>query len=144
LKPGQVGVEPPAPYLVAPRLGQVGDTETGEQRADDHDRATQSRTAPAVVFRTDVIEVYVAGPEGVAPLARLFYFHAHGTEHLHELDDVHDFRDVAERHAFGCQKRGTNYLEGLVLGPLGRYLAFQAIAAPYDEFSHTCGVSLHR
>ena len=41
-----------------------------------------------------------------------------------------------QRHPFGGKERGTNYLEGFVLGPLRYYLSLQAVSALHDEFSH--------
>lgn len=136
LKPYQVGIQPPAPYLVAARFGQIGDAETGQQGPDDHDRTAQPGASTAVILRTDIIEVDVAGTERVALRPRLLHLDPHGTQHIHELQNIHYLRNVVQRHPFGGKERGTNYLEGFVLGPLRYYLSLQAVSALHDEFSH--------
>ncbi len=136
LQPDQVGIQTTASYLVAARFRQVGDAETGQQRPDDHHRTAQPCAAPAVVLRTEVVEIDVAGTERVTLLPRLLDLHPHGPQHIDELQNIHDLRNVVQRHLFGGKQRGTDYLKGLVLGPLGNDLAFEAVAALHDEFSH--------
>ncbi len=131
-----MGVQPAAADFVAARLGDVSHAETRQHRADQHHRTPQACAALAVVVRLEVFEIDVAGAEGVGVVGEAFDLHAHAPQQLDELHDVENLGDVSHDDPFGSQQHGAEYLQGFVLGALGRNRSVETVSAFDFEYGH--------
>ena len=135
LEAEEVGVQPAAAYFVAPGLGHHRPAEAGEQRAYHEYAAAQRRTLAYELVALKVVEVDVAGAEGVFVLALALHADAHVYEQLYEVLHVEDVGYVLYPHLVAGQQRGANHLQGLVLRALRRYGAAQRVSAfDYERF----------
>ena len=136
LESEEVGVQPAASDLVAARFGDVPHAETGQHRADEHDRAAQFGAALAIVVAAQVVEIDVAGAERVGVFCGVFHFDAHAAQQLDELQYVENLRYVANRDPFGGQQGCTRDLQRLVFGALRGDAAVEPVASFDLEYSH--------
>ena len=131
-----MGVEPAAADLVAARLGDVSHAEARQHRADQHDRTPQAGAALAVVVRLEVFEVDVSGAEGIGILRELFDDDAHAPQQFDELHDIENPGNVPHDDPLRGQQRGAEYLQGFVLGALGRDRSVETVSAFDFEYGH--------
>ena len=136
LEAEEVGVEASPADLVSARFGDVSHAETGQHRADEHDRTPQAGAAAAVVVRAEVVEVDLPGAERIGVVREPFDLHAHCAQQLDELHDVEYLGNVAHGDPFGGQQRGAKDLERLVLGALGGDGPVEAVASFDFEHCH--------
>ena len=111
-------VQTSASNLVTTRFGNNGLTHTCQQWTDHHHRAAQLRTFLHELVACQEFHVQFIGPESKAVFSRLFNLHTNILQQLNKVVDIADVGNVVNGHHVAGQQRGTNHLQGLVLGAL--------------------------
>ena len=133
LEAQEVGVQAPAPYLVAARLGHNGLAHAGQQRSYHHHRATQLGTLLHKLVTLKIVHVQTVGLEGIGTVAASLHLHANVLQQLDEVVDVADVGDIMDGYCLGGEQRCTDDLQCLVLGSLRSDITFERMAAFYLE-----------
>ncbi len=115
----EVGIQPTAANLIAPRFGDVGHTKAGQQWANDHHRATQFGATFAVILGAQVAQIYLLCAERVCTLAQTLNLHAEVAQQLNKSQNIHNLGDIVERHLLLGKQCGANDLQSLIFGTLG-------------------------
>ena len=129
----EVRVETTAANLVATGLCNDGFSESCEQRAHEHHRASEARTAFQKFGTLQIFQINVVCLEGEASLACLAHRNAHSYEQRNEIVDVENVGYVLHCHFFGGEQCGAYYLQYFVLCSLRNDCSVQSLAAFYYE-----------
>ena len=123
----EMGIQTPATNLVTSRLGNHCFPKTGNQRTDQHDRATQFGAASQELIAFQVSQIQVIRLKRERITSCFCYFYAHITEQLYQVIDIQNIRNVSDNHFLVCQQRSTKHLQHFVLSPLRHNLPLQFV-----------------
>ena len=132
-----MGVQTAAANFVASRLGHNGLAEARQQRSHQHDAPAEGSRLLAELRALQHLEVHLVGLEleGAAALASrrhvLADIHAEEFQEVYQFVDIADVRHMLYANLLGGEEHGAEHLQGLVLGSLRHYLAFE-LAPAYD------------
>ena len=135
-KSGYVGVDFPAPYLIATRLGEEGSAEAGEHWSGEEHASAQLGRAGHKFGRLGIVEVNIVGFECVDSLYRVAYLNAEPTEQVDEIVDIENLRYVGQGDLLACEENGRNHFERFVFRALRVDVAVEFVSSFYVESAH--------
>ena len=106
LNADEVGVEASATNLIASRLCHAGLVESGQQRSEHEDAATQGLASLHELLAAQVFHVKAVGLELPSVIAEVGDTNAHLAEEVDEVVDVEDVGHIPDDDRLGRQQDG--------------------------------------
>ena len=129
----EVGVEASATNLIATRLCYTGLVETGQQRTEYEDAATQGLASLHEFLTAQVFHIETVGLELPSMVAEVGDTNAHLAQQVDEVVDIENVGHIPDDDRLGREQDGRNDLECFVLGSLRSNLAMQFVSAFDDK-----------
>ena len=124
-----MGVNFPAPDLVATRFGEVGLAKATQKRPYHEDRSAQGGATLHEIVAHHIFAVDFVGCESVFSAVVPLYFHPHSLKYSDKVSDVAYFRNIRYGHGTCCEERGTDHLQRFVFCSLRYDFAAKSAAS---------------
>ena len=129
----EVRVQTAPTDLVATGFCHDGPAEARQQRPNHQHRASQRGTLAHELVAAEVLQIHLVGLKGVAALRALCHLHVDVAQQLYQVVHVENVGNIADFHLLVRKQRGTNHLQGLILGSLRSDFALQEMSSFNDK-----------
>ena len=131
-----MGIQPPAPYLIAARLGNIGPPKPCQQRPGQHNGSPEPGAFFMKVIAVEVLHIYIIGLKNAGIAVYPVHLYIHFSEQLYQKIYIYDVGDIFNGHFPGCQQNSADDLQGFVLCALRGNVARKFFTATYFKNTH--------
>ena len=110
LESNKVGIQPTTANFISTRFRNISLAKTSQQRADNHHRSTQTSSTFPIIIALQIIEIYLAGFEGIGIFCQMSHYDPHLLQQLDQLQYIDNGRHIMHRHPLRSQQCSTKDL----------------------------------